>query len=319
MEPVVTAALIGAGANLLSGMMGKDAQEDANAQAKEAAQMGIRWRVADAKAAGLHPLFALGGGAATYSPAPVTAMADAIGRMGQDLSRAAGAQTTPSEKEARDLQLQLVRSQIAESDARTALANSQAMRNLLGDSPAVPLMPPAHRPGTVFTQGGTMPGGFIGLEPFTEGSYRERYASRGGRSGQGSNVPMIAGRPSTGVVEGKAGEQYSASFGNRGIGAEQNPSLSVFHTPSGLPMLLPSKPGAEAMEPLEPFSALYVVRENLATFGPEWAAEFIYGKEGLRGLKYFFGAKKGESFYEDLKWMARKFINRRVPPHPSLD
>lgn len=35
---------------------------------KEFAQKGIQWRVDDAKAAGLHPIYALGGSAANYSP-----------------------------------------------------------------------------------------------------------------------------------------------------------------------------------------------------------------------------------------------------------
>lgn len=39
---------------------------------REFAQNAIQWRVADAKKAGLHPLFALGGGGASFSPNPVT-------------------------------------------------------------------------------------------------------------------------------------------------------------------------------------------------------------------------------------------------------
>ena len=38
---------------------------------KEFAQNGIRWKVADAKAAGLHPLAALGASTASYSPSAV--------------------------------------------------------------------------------------------------------------------------------------------------------------------------------------------------------------------------------------------------------
>lgn len=41
-------------------------------QQKEFAQNTIQWRVADAKAAGLHPLFGLQGNNATFSPNPVT-------------------------------------------------------------------------------------------------------------------------------------------------------------------------------------------------------------------------------------------------------
>lgn len=39
---------------------------------REFAQMGIRWRVGDAKAAGIHPIYALGGSGASYSPSPIS-------------------------------------------------------------------------------------------------------------------------------------------------------------------------------------------------------------------------------------------------------
>lgn len=39
---------------------------------KEFAQNSIQWRVNDAKAAGLHPLFALSGGGASFSPNPIS-------------------------------------------------------------------------------------------------------------------------------------------------------------------------------------------------------------------------------------------------------
>ena len=41
------------------------------AHQKEFAQNGIRWKVEDAKAAGIHPLFALGAQGATFSPISV--------------------------------------------------------------------------------------------------------------------------------------------------------------------------------------------------------------------------------------------------------
>lgn len=51
------------------GSSGAKAAEARNLAAqKEFAQKGIRWRVADAKAAGLHPLYALGAAGAQHSP-----------------------------------------------------------------------------------------------------------------------------------------------------------------------------------------------------------------------------------------------------------
>jgi len=73
---------------LLSGFLADDRAEDDRAFAvaqqerntalqREFAQHGIRWRVEDAKAAGLHPLYALAGGGAAYAPNPVVIGGDA--------------------------------------------------------------------------------------------------------------------------------------------------------------------------------------------------------------------------------------------------
>lgn len=81
---------------------------------REFAQNGIRWRVEDAKAAGLHPLAALGAAGAMYSPS-VTAgggqysveqgrpggqpdIGASLSNMGQGLGRAVAATQTPAEK-----------------------------------------------------------------------------------------------------------------------------------------------------------------------------------------------------------------------------
>lgn len=62
------------------------------ARQKEFAQNSIQWRVADAKAAGLHPLYALGGAGSSYQPptrqafaydpGPTLALGNALGRGG---------------------------------------------------------------------------------------------------------------------------------------------------------------------------------------------------------------------------------------------
>lgn len=95
--------LIAAGANLIGGFMGQKSQEkmaDKNIQLQqEFAKKGIRWKVKDAKAAGLHPLAALG--ASTHSFSPVTvgdSLSPAIGAAGQDLSRAIDSTRTQPER-----------------------------------------------------------------------------------------------------------------------------------------------------------------------------------------------------------------------------
>lgn len=69
------------------------------ANQKEFAQQGIRWKVADAQAAGLHPLAALGAQTSSFSN---VVAADPVktdfGGMGQDIGRAIDAKSTASER-----------------------------------------------------------------------------------------------------------------------------------------------------------------------------------------------------------------------------
>lgn len=102
--------------NFISGMLNRSAAKDQAAQQqrqfdanmqmqKDFAQQGIRWKVSDAKAAGIHPLYALG--AQTISPSPIsvgggsadTSLGDMAKNMGQDLSRAVHATRTQDERD----------------------------------------------------------------------------------------------------------------------------------------------------------------------------------------------------------------------------
>lgn len=109
------------GGNIIGGFMAQDAQRSANkANARQAeadrmmqrefAQHGVRWKVADARAAGISPLVALGMNPISASPsaigaAPETGMADAVANMGQDVSRSIQATRTAEERQLANLQL----------------------------------------------------------------------------------------------------------------------------------------------------------------------------------------------------------------------
>lgn len=110
-----TAMLIGggisAGASFLGGQESARAQERMAKQniklQKEFAQEGIRWKVEDAKKAGIHPLYALGANTHSFSPISTgdTSMGSAISNMGQDIGRAISATGTTEEREMSKLQL----------------------------------------------------------------------------------------------------------------------------------------------------------------------------------------------------------------------
>lgn len=121
--------LLGLGGSLLGGKMSSDATSEANSlnyqMQKEFAQNGIRWKVEDAKAAGIHPLYALGASTNMPSPSYVgdTSMGSAVSSAGQDIGRAVSARLTATERnqakldaltlERGELENQLLRSQIA--------------------------------------------------------------------------------------------------------------------------------------------------------------------------------------------------------------
>lgn len=95
------------------------------------AKEGIRWRVADAEAAGLSPVYGAGLGGAVGSPIPI--MSSSLGEMGQNISRAALAAATPEEKERAVLGNALVHSQINAEDQRAEglrLQNEKLRREL---------------------------------------------------------------------------------------------------------------------------------------------------------------------------------------------
>lgn len=88
-DPIST---IMAGANLVSGIyQQREAEQMANRQMHEQrvfAQNGIQWKVADAVAAGVHPLFAMGAMSPNYTPVAIqdTGFADSMSRAVQHMA-----------------------------------------------------------------------------------------------------------------------------------------------------------------------------------------------------------------------------------------
>lgn len=108
-------------------------QQGQNIQSQEDfAKHGIQWKVADAKAAGLHPLYALGANTASFAPNPVVpddggygAAGQALSQMGQNVQRAQLATATPLQRMAQEMGLRVMQGQLNESDARVRLIDAQ--------------------------------------------------------------------------------------------------------------------------------------------------------------------------------------------------
>lgn len=133
---------------------------------KEFAQHGIQWRVEDAKAAGLHPLFALGGGGAAYAPQPVgfsdrgSGLGDSISAAGQALSGVVGRVETPEQKQMKALAVKESEARVGKDEAQAAYYWSMAMREYQQDQgqPGFPtVLGSGLRPGGGSVDGVTVP------------------------------------------------------------------------------------------------------------------------------------------------------------------
>lgn len=92
-----------AGASDRQRLVLEDKEKDRELQ-REFAQSGIQWRAADAAKAGINPHFAIGGGGATYTPSAISlgsgpSMSEALGGMGQDVTRAINATRTAEQRD----------------------------------------------------------------------------------------------------------------------------------------------------------------------------------------------------------------------------
>lgn len=152
---VALPALLGAGGILGSKLLeGASADEQRKADQaaldrnidlqREFAQWGVRWKVADAKAAGIHPLFAMGAQTHSFSPVSVGSSSDpssanmvrSLASLGQDTSRAVHATRTDRERiEANALMTGL---QIENQSLQNDLLRSQVVRMNQGVGPSLP-------------------------------------------------------------------------------------------------------------------------------------------------------------------------------------
>lgn len=140
-------SLIGAGSSLLGGLFGRSSAQNIAQQNMQQqlnfAQHGVEWRVADAKAAGINPLAALGISTPGFQNAVGdNSFGEGIGKAGQDISRGVAAL---QDKQTRMSQLEekLVEAKIANVNADTtrmlAAASDAARSNPPGNPPGVPL------------------------------------------------------------------------------------------------------------------------------------------------------------------------------------
>lgn len=237
MDPILGGALIGGGSALLGGLFSnsaakKAAQINARAQ-REFAQHGVRWRVEDAKQAGLHPLYALGAQVPSFTPVQYQdALGPALAEAGQGVGRAIAAQQTPSERAMTMLQLGQAQKGIEESDMRIALMRSEIARNRLAMLGSMGV-PSANQ-------------GFDPSSPVPEGQV-PNHALQG----------QVVVKPS----------EVSTSSGVPGIQAGIPAGFRLYSMPYGPNVLLPSEDMSESLESAgEVISPLVVLAANLSYY-----------------------------------------------------
>lgn len=156
--PLLSAG-IGAVGSLLGGRAAEKGKEKEIQYQREFAQHGIRWRVEDAKQAGIHPLYALGAQTTAYSPVGVgEGMGNAFHNAGQHLARAIESKSTADE---RAYNTKLMSLTLQRGELENQLLASQIARV---NSPAQ--MPPPMP--TVAQSGSVIDGQGDGLQPLPE-------------------------------------------------------------------------------------------------------------------------------------------------------
>lgn len=243
------------------------AEAEKNRQLQEEfAKNGIQWKVADAQAAGLSPLYALSGGA-SYSPGPLPVMqlpdmtfGKALSNMGQNVSRAAMAAQTEEERQKQALSIDLVRSQIGETDARAAYYNELRRRSELQGAVSNPIQLDGG-PASAFLEGsqGTSSAGGIVLP--------ENFQDRSGLRGavKVSPAPVV-----------------SSQSADNSVVAGHVPAWFETRVSPGLPMLVPydNNGVGQAWSNMGPGEKLSVLVKNWNYYGPSWLPTFLSSMYG---------------------------------------
>lgn len=163
---------------------------------KEFAKSGIQWRAEDAQKAGIHPIYALGAGGASFSPVsiaggearPVTGMGDAMQRAGQNFGRAIQA------AQPRDAQMDAITRAAAELQLTNAGLNNELLATQVAKARqeliTKPAMPSLEQRYGIEGQGSTAGASGISANDYVRGNWpKQEWTEKAER------VPRAPGEP----------------------------------------------------------------------------------------------------------------------------
>jgi len=264
---------VGAAGAIAGGLIGnlfnqEQGKRNENLQ-REFAQNGIRWKVADAKAAGIHPLYALG--AQTHSFNPIV-MEDKLGQgisqAGQDIGNALIRNQPASYQQnlAELLSIKQMDNNVRKGDLENTLLEMQ-IENL------------------------KKAGNGLGVQP--------EDGLAGPMASQAPNVPGGSYSSGEGMIDKKAVEQASHKIGAQHIVAGNHPAFELRYLAPNMPMILPYAQGQSTEELISEMSNAAwagLVLRNKRFFGKGWMKDLVdsrymgykpTGKYNRRDLKNF--------------------------------
>lgn len=241
-------------------------QQDRNeALQREFAQSGVRWKVEDAKSAGLHPLYAMGASTAQFapsssslnlsSPSPVRRedwAGPALRNMGQDLSRAIAAQETAEERQRKALELELLHAKVL-----TEYATADEIRNRASAGRQIAMSYPV------------MPSNLSG------NAVRELPSVA-----QATNGRVFAADDHSFRV--KPQEVPTSKKGQPGLLPSRTPGYVEVAQPDGLNILMPTQ-GDQRMDEISSLDFIPWLRANMH-MNPTFIGEYLLGKDLYRKL-----------------------------------
>lgn len=278
----IVGPLLSAGSNIAGGLISDSANRQAAQQnenfQREYRADNIQSIVADAKKAGIHPLYGLGAPGSGGQPTRVgSELGKSIGQAGQDVGRAIGRSKSSEQKRADQLSLRLLENQVKRDDIVTeqALASEGALNKI--DS-------------------------FNSIGPVYDETKKYKSSGRLQSRADIGDTPFPGGQdPSTlteSLIEIEPSKVKTHAKGQPGTRAGKDPAMKRYTLPGDIPLdWLASDEGlAEAMQdtPLALWPTLY--QHNVAKYGPGWSNKFWAFMRGAKGKRFWEGNKIHDIF-----------------------